>query len=114
MSSNLHQGTRPQSLHAQRPFPARRPSANVFAACLGIWLPKSEGAVLVDLDATALSEGPLQTWTNKGTVVGNFIAAGTAVPQVATVQGAKGVSFLGGTAGAAGTHYQGPAAPAEV
>jgi len=66
------------------------------------------------LDATALSEGPLQTWTNKGTVVGNFTAAGTAVPQVATVLGAKGVSFLGRTTGAAGTHFQGPAAPAEV
>src|ERR1044071_6031379 len=88
-----------------RRFPARRGSAFVFVACLGIWLPKSHGGVLVDLDATALSEGALTTWTNKGTVAGDFTSAGDTVPSVATVDGVKSVRFLGGTGGDVGTHY---------
>ena len=72
------------------------------------------GAVLVDLDATKLPEGPLATWVNQGSLPGNFTSAGTAVPQVITVKGGKGVAFLGGTTGPQGTHYAGPAAPASI
>ena len=33
-----------------------RNSAYLFAACVGLWLPKSFSAILVDLDATGLPE----------------------------------------------------------
>ncbi len=95
-----------------RPF--RRKSAFLFAACLGLWLPRSYSEILVDLDATGLAEGPLPTWSNKGKTPGDFTSAGPVVPQVKSVQGAKGVSFLGGTTGTAGTHYLGPSAPEAV
>jgi len=91
-----------------------RYSTWLFAASAGIWLPKSYAAVLVDLDATSLAEGPLQTWQNKGTLTGDFTSAGTLVPSVTTVQGVKGVSFLLSPGGADGTHYKGPNAPAEI
>src|SRR5688572_16557943 len=106
-------GTRPEALGARLPG-WRRASAYVFVSCLGIWIPRIHGAILVDLDATQLAEGPLQTWTNRGAVTGNFTSAGTVVPQVTTVLGTKGVSFQGLTGGGAGTHYLGPAAPEAV
>jgi hypothetical protein len=87
-----------------------RSSTFVFVASLGVWLPKAHAAALVDLDATTLPEGPLATWSNAGTVGGDFTSAGDTVPQVTTTAGVKGVSFLGGTGGAAGTHDEGPAA----
>jgi hypothetical protein len=87
----------------------------VFVACLGIWLPKAHGATLVDLDATQLPEGPLNTWTNAGTVVGNFtVPAGATVPAVTNTAGVKGIAFLSTGGGAGGTHYLGPIAPTEV
>src|SRR3989442_4082928 len=93
----------------------RRSSTFVFAACLGIWLPRCYGATLVDLDATQLSEGPLNTWTNAGTVVGNFtVTTGATVPSVVATNGVKGVAFLATGGGAGGTKYIGPIAPAAV
>ena len=74
----------------------------------------SFGAVLIDLDARGLSEGPLATWTNTGTVLGDFTSAGTVVPQVTNVAGVNGVGFIGGTTGPNGTHYFGPIAPPSV
>jgi hypothetical protein len=70
--------------------------------------------VIVNLDATQLATGPLATWPNSGSLPGDFTSAGTVVPQVVTVADGKGVSFIGGTAGAAGTHYIGPVAPPSV
>ncbi len=84
--------------------PALRNTAFALIAAFGFGLPTSQAAILVDLDATQLATGPLATWTNQGSTSGNFTSAGTAVPQVTTVDGVKGVAFLGGTTGAAGTH----------
>src|SRR5690606_5612987 len=75
-----------------RNFNAR--SACFFAAALGLWLPKSYSAVLVDLDATGLPTGALPTWSNDGTL-DDFVAPGGAVPSVEEIQGAKGVTFDG-------------------
>jgi len=87
----------------------------VLVAALLYFVPAGmRAAVLVDLDARQLSEGPLATWTNSGTVVGDFTSAGTVVPQVTNVGGIKGVGFIGGTTGANGTHYLGPVAPPSV
>jgi hypothetical protein len=94
---------------------ARRTSAYAFVAGLGIWLPKAHAATLVSLDATALTPGPLNTWTNSGTVVGNFNAVqATNPPAVVTVDGVRGIGFT--TVGGAdnGTSYIGPAAPTAV
>jgi Concanavalin A-like lectin/glucanases superfamily len=60
----------------------------------------------VNLDATALPEGALDTWANTGTASGSFTSSGTAVPAVVTQSGVKGVSFTG-----AANHYLGPVAP---
>ena len=83
-----------------------RNSAYLFAACVGLWLPKSFSAVLVDLDATALPEGELPTWTNQGTVTGDFVAPAGGVPSVTTLTGVKGVTFNGTS-----QYYTGPVAP---
>lgn len=65
--------------------------------------------MLVNLDATALPEGPLNTWNNTGTVAGNFASSGSAVPAVVTQSGVKGVNFTG-----APNNYLGPVAPDAV
>ena len=97
------------------PFLARRRSAFVFVACLGIWLPRSYAATLVDLDATQLPLGPLNTWTNTGTLPGNFtVPTGATVPSVIVAAGVKGIAFLATGGGAGGTQYVGPIAPAAV
>lgn len=87
-------------------------SVFAYLACL-LGAGQARGATLVDLDATGLAEGPLNTWTNKG-ALGNFNSAGADVPAVVTIDGARAVQFNGGTTGAAGTHYLGPIAPASV
>ncbi|HPS01458.1 MAG TPA: choice-of-anchor D domain-containing protein, partial [Candidatus Sumerlaeota bacterium] len=51
------------------------------------------GDVLVNLKSSALANGALTTWTNEGTLGGQFINPGTAVPTVGSVQGIKSVSF---------------------
>ncbi|MCB1094721.1 MAG: CHRD domain-containing protein [Verrucomicrobiae bacterium] len=64
--------------------------------------------LLVSLDATALDEGPLETWTNNGSLPGDFdIEFDT--PEVATVDGVKAVVFDG-----SGDWYVGPETPASV
>src|SRR5688572_2626837 len=67
---------------------ARRGSAYAFVAGLGIWLPRAEDATLINLNATPLPVGPLTTWTNSGTVVGDFTAVQVTNPPV--------VGFAGG------------------
>src|SRR6188768_2971737 len=71
---------------------------------------------LVKLDATALTDGPLATWTNTGSVTGDFTSAGSVVPAVGDVTpGAgggiakKAVTFANGT-----TFYAGPVAPGGI
>jgi len=57
----------------------------------------SRGAILVDLDATGLDLGPLQTWINNEDNAGepgDFIASDV-VPEVTTVEGVNGVTFNG-------------------
>lgn len=76
----------------------------VALPCLAL---SARGAILVNLDATALPLGQLPEWTNTGTVPGNFTATGT--PVVVNVDGVKCVT-LNGT----GQYYTGPIAPPPV
>lgn len=68
----------------------------------------ADAALLVDLDATALPEGPLPVWRNNGSLGGNFTAE-IDVPVVRTVSGVKGVVLDG-----VNDWYVGPATPAAV
>jgi len=88
---------------------AQRGSWLAVATLCGLSATSARAAVLINLDATGLAEGPLPTWNNTGTVTGNFTSAGTAVPEVVTQGGIKGVGLNG-----AGTHYLGPVAPDAV
>ena len=65
------------------------------------------GEVLVNLDATSATPGTLATWTNTGTLAGNFVASGS--PIVETVAGVNAVTLVGNA-----DFYVGPAAPASV
>lgn len=58
---------------------------------------QSAGALLVNVDATALAAGPLNSITNKGSLGGVFAATGAAgdVPVIATVGGTKGIQLDG-------------------
>ena len=115
MKSKSRKKTASKRMIARAPRLSRRSSAFVFVACLGVWLPRSYGATLVDLDATQLPLGPLNTWTNTGTLPGNFtVPTGATVPSVVATNGVKGVSFLATGGGAGGTQYLGPIAPAAV
>jgi len=107
-------GLRRRSVHARSRrhpiFKSALAVALLFALCSA-----SFGDILVNLDATGLANGPLATWTNTGTISSNFTAVNAnAVPQVTNVAGGRGVSFIGGTGGGAGTHYVGPVAPASI
>jgi hypothetical protein len=106
-------GLRRRSVHTRS---RRHP---IFKSALAISLSfalcsASFADVLVNLDSTGLANGPLATWTNTGTISSNFTSAGNVVPQVTTVAGVKGVSFILGTTGPNGTHYIGPVAPPSV
>ena len=115
MKSKSRKKTASKRMIARAPRLSRRSSAFVFVACLGVWLPRSYGATLVDLDATQLPLGLLNTWTNTGTLPGNFtVPTGATVPSVVATNGVKGVSFLATGGGAGGTQYLGPIAPAAV
>src|SRR5437870_11584507 len=111
MKSKSRKKTASKRMIASAPRLSRRSSAFVFVACLGIWLPRSYAATLVDLDATQLPLGPLNTWTNTGTLPGNFtVPAGATVPSVIVAAGVKGIAFLATGGGAGGTQYVGPIA----
>ncbi len=58
---------------------------------------QTAGTVFVNVDATALPEGALESITNNGTLGGVFAATGAAadVPRIATVGGTKGIQFDG-------------------
>jgi hypothetical protein len=106
-------GLRRRSVHTRsRRHPIFKSALAVslsFALC-----PASFADVIVNLDATSLPAGPVATWTNSGTLGDVFTNAGPVVPQVTTIAGGTGISFIGGTGGGAGTHYVGPIAPASV
>src|SRR5688572_13948278 len=80
-------------LYSSRPF--RRSSVFAFVASLGLWLPRADAEILVDLDATQLAEGPLPSWKNNGTVTGDFASPANAIPNVTTQQAVKGVTLNG-------------------
>ncbi|HVR34512.1 MAG TPA: hypothetical protein VMS21_01530, partial [Methylomirabilota bacterium] len=113
MKANSKKRTR-KTKNALRLLPRSmaRNSAFAFVACLGIWLPRAQAAVLVNLDATQLTEGPLATWPNSGTVAGDFTATGTLpnVPQVVTLDDVVGVQFVDDDTDS----YVGPGSPIEV
>jgi hypothetical protein len=75
--------------------------AFLFVASLGLWLPQPRAELLVNLDATALPEGPATALANSGTLGGSFSAVGTPA-NVVTVQPARGLAMT--SAG----HYLGP------
>ena len=104
---------RRRSVHARsRRHPVFK---SALAASLSFVLCSASFAdVIVNLDATGLPAGPLAIWTNSGTLGDIFTNAGPVVPQVTTIAGGTGISFIGGTGGGAGTHYVGPVAPASV
>ncbi len=61
---------------------------------------------LVTLDATALTAGPLASWTNTGLLSRPFLAASATPPSVTELQGVKGVSMAD-----LATSMKGPNAP---
>lgn len=67
----------------------------ISAASAGI---QSAGDLLVNIDATGLTEGPLSTIDNSGTLGGLFEARGgdATIPNVAVEGGTKGIRFDGG------------------
>jgi hypothetical protein len=91
----------------------RRFAHFTFLSCLAL-CSVARAEVLVNLDATGLSPGPLATWTNTGIISSNFTSAGNVLPQVTTLAGVNGVAFAGNTTGPNGTHYIGPVAPESV
>jgi len=75
----------------------------------------TQGATVINLDATVRALGPLDPWPNTGTISGDFNAAATpwtyTPGQVITVDGVKGVAIPTSTLGTLGTAYEGPIAP---
>lgn len=65
--------------------------------------------VLVNLDATALPVGPLNLWTNAGSLAGDFAADAGGDPRVETISGVKAVTLAGNA-----DFFIGPIAPAAV
>ncbi|NLH74856.1 MAG: hypothetical protein GX456_17540 [Verrucomicrobia bacterium] len=73
------------------------------AASSTVW-----AATVIDLDATQLPEGPLNTWVNKGTLPGDFTSAGTTAPTVVKAKAGKGIQF------SSTAHYVGPEVPTSL
>ncbi|MEM7386523.1 MAG: hypothetical protein AAF514_16400, partial [Verrucomicrobiota bacterium] len=63
-------------------------------AALAFGLSMVRADVIVDLDASGLADGALSSWTNQGTLGGDFTAS-DAGPVVETIDGVKAVSFDG-------------------
>src|SRR5215831_6885133 len=96
---------------------AWRASRYAFAAGAGIWLPKAGAATLINLDATSAANyppGPVNIWTNTGTVAGDFYTNNPAFIPVATnINGIESI-FFDGLNGAAGASLIGPAVPTSL
>ena len=67
-----------------------------------------DDGVLIELDATGLNTGPLETWKNTGATLGDFVAE-LDVPEVQTVDEINAVVLDGNN-----DWYVGPAAPESV
>lgn len=80
-------------------------SALAVAALFGFADRQASAAVVVNLDATKLTEGPLATWTNTGTATGDFVQTGDTPLSVVTTAGVKGVAL------SSANNYLGPVAP---
>lgn len=81
-------------------------SSLAIAALFGLAAVPAHGELLVNLDATALTEGPLTAWPNTASLPGAFEASDAAnPPAVVAVAGTKGVALTGAA------FYQGPTAP---
>lgn len=104
-------GTSLIPMNAHHPLSAAgltlRGSALAAAVLCGLNPSPSRAEVLVNLDATQLSEGPLSQWANKGSATGNFEITETP-PNVETVLGVKGVTLN------ANGFFTGPSAPVSV
>jgi hypothetical protein len=68
--------------------------------------PASDRPALVSLISTNLAAGPLNAWTNSGTLGGLFNAPTNGVPNIQSYYGVKAVIFDG-----ANNYYTGPTAP---
>ncbi len=84
-----------------------RRSALAAAVFYGFASNPGHAEVLINLDATQLPTGPLNSWQNKGSLAGDFALTATA-PNVEVVQGAKGAT-LAGTG-----FFTGPTAPTAI
>lgn len=81
-------------------------SSLAIAALCGLAAQPARAELLVNLDATTLSEGPLVDWPNTASLPGAFTSSDSANPPVvARVAGMKGVQLTGAA------HYLGPVAP---
>lgn len=73
------------------------------------------GATVISLDATDKPLGPLDPWSNTGTIAGDFNAAATLYAftpgEVISVDGVKGIAIPTSAEGAFGTAYEGPLVP---
>ena len=67
----------------------------------------SQAATLVDISATGLPLGPVTSWSNAGSLGGNFTSTGS--PQVILVAGYRTVRLNGG-----GDYFTGPAADSTI
>ena len=122
MTQPLRRGglSSPTAIESRKGFCARFcricPSALVFVASLGIWLPRADAATLVNIDATSYPLGPANILTNTGTLQGDFISSGAIVPGVSNIDGIHAVAMLdvAGTIGADGQQYAGPQTPAAL
>src|SRR5882724_2642514 len=95
---------------------AWRASRYAFLAGAGIWLPRAEAATLINLDATSAAnypQGPINTWTNTGTVIGDFTNNTATLPVVTNINGIECIYF-DGTGGGGGASMIGPNTPASV
>src|SRR5436189_1758186 len=73
-----------------------------------------EAAVLVNLDATSLPAGNLPTWTNTGSLAGNFASGGATVPAAGPVTptaAGGGATVNAVTFTGSASFYSGPIAP---
>jgi hypothetical protein len=64
----------------------------------GVGVPRPRLGAVIDLNAADLPPGRMETWTNRGSAGGAFVAGKvgiTLAPTVRTVDGRKGVEFMG-------------------
>jgi|YNPBryantNP2012_1023418.scaffolds.fasta_scaffold09704_3 hypothetical protein len=80
----------------------------LVALCLATASPVIWAATVIDLDATLLPDGSLNTWVNKGTLPGDFTSARTTAPAVVEAKAGKGIQF------SSTAHYIGSEVPTSL